>query len=278
MELGLSTSLLGPGALPEGLAVFGAAGVPWVEIHGYMPEEFDFSDAALIDATRRALERCHIRLWSCHSPSGEAVDLASSDADLRRRSRAVLEEAMRASAALGARIFVCDAARPHTGDSPAQADARRRLYADGLRVLLDGAARLGLRFVIENQPRGGARFVSPEDFLRLEGEYGLVGLEACWDTGHGWIAGQAAEAACRLGPRLATIHAHDNDGKGDRHWLPSKGGIAWAPFLACLRRIGYGGPFMMELGPPDPRTPEAVQRLVDDAVTVYHRLVEPGPG
>ena len=278
MELGLSTSVLGLRALPEGLAVFGALGIPWVEIHGYMPEEFDFSDAALVDATRRALDRYHLRLWSCHSPSGEAVDLASSDADLRLGSCAALEAAMRASADLGARIFVCDAARPHTDDSPAQADARRRLYADSLRVLLSGATRLGLRFVIENQPRGGARFVSPEDFLRLEGEYSLAGLGACWDTGHGWIAGQAPEVACRLGTRLATIHAHDNDGKGDRHWLPSRGGIAWAPFLTCLRRIGYSGPFMMELGPPDPRTPEAVERLAGDAVAVYRRLVEPGAG
>ena len=278
MELGLSTSLLGLRALPDGLAVFGALGVPWVEIHGYMPEEFDFGDASLVDRTRRALERYHLRLWSCHSPSGREVDLASSDDDLRLRSRALLEAAMRASADLGARVFVCDAARPHTDDSPAQSDGRRRLYADSLRALLDVAAPLSLRLVIENQPRGGARFVSPDDFVRLETDYGLGGLGACWDTGHGWIAGQAPEVACCLGTRLATIHAHDNDGQGDRHWLPSRGGIAWAPFLTCLRRIGYAGPFMMELGPPDPPTPDAVQRLASDAVAIYRRLVEPGPG
>ena len=44
MELGLSTSILGLHALPDGLAVLAAHGVPWVEIHGYVPEEFDFGD------------------------------------------------------------------------------------------------------------------------------------------------------------------------------------------------------------------------------------------
>jgi sugar phosphate isomerase/epimerase len=277
MELGLSTSILGLRALPDGLAVLGACGVPWIEIHGYAPEEFDFADRALVAATRRALDGQGPRLWACHSPAYQPLDLASSEADVRSRSCAAMQEAMRVSAELGARVFVCDAARLHANDSPAQVDARRGLYADGLRTLLDDASRLGMRFAIENQPRGGARFVSPEDFLRLEVEHGLIGLGACWDTGHGWIAGQGPEAACRLGPRLATIHVHDNDGQRDRHLLPTAGGIAWGPFVSCLRRIGYGGPFMMELAPPHPRTPEAVWQSIGDAVKVYRQLMAPEP-
>ncbi len=274
MELGLSTSILGPGTIPDGLAILAAHAVRWVEIHGYMREEFDFSDSALIDATRRALDRYGLHLWACHSPAYPPLDVASSDLDLRLRSCAAMEEAMRVSADLGARVFVCDAARPHMDDSPAQVTARRRVYADSLRALLGSASRLDLRFAIENQPRGAARFVSPEDFLRLEAENDLVGLGACWDTGHGWIAGQGPEVACRLGARLVTLHIHDNDGQRDLHWVPTTGGIVWTPFPTCLRRIGYNGPFMMELVPPTPRTPEALHRSIDDAVKVYRRLVE----
>jgi sugar phosphate isomerase/epimerase len=274
MEFGLSTSILGRRAIPEGLATLAAHGVPWVEIHGYMPEEFDFGDSALVDATRRTLDRHGLRLWACHSPAYQPLDVASSDADLRRRSCAAMEEAMRASVEMGARVFVCDAARLHSDDSPAEVDARRALYADSLRRLLVCASALGLRFVIENQPRGGARFVSPDDFLRLEADYALAGLGACWDTGHGWIAGQAPEAACRLGAHLATLHVHDNDGQRDHHWIPTSGGIPWEPFVSCLRRTGYAGPFMMELVAPEPRTPEAIRRSIGDAVTVYRRLVE----
>jgi sugar phosphate isomerase/epimerase len=273
MELGLSTSILGLRALPDGFAVLAAYGVPWVEIHGYVPEEFDFGDRALVAATKRALDGQGPRLWACHSPAYEPLDLASSEPDVRSRSRAAMQEAMRVSAELGARVFVCDAARLHAADSPEQVDARRGFYADNLRTLLDDASRLGLRFAVENQPRGGARFVSPEDFCRLEVEHGLTGLDACWDTGHGWIAGQGPETACRLGPRLATIHVHDNDGQRDRHWLPTAGGISWGPFVSCLRRIGYNGPFMMELAPPHPRTPEAVRQSIGEAVQVYQRLM-----
>ena len=277
MELGLSTSVLGLRALPDGLAVFAAHGVSWVEIHGYEREEFDFSDRALLAATKRTLARHGLRLWAVHSPAYAPLDLASSDADVRGRTCAAMREAMGVSVELGARVFVCDGARPHADDTPAQADARRRFYADSLRTLFDEGSASGLRFVIENTPRGAARFVSPDDFLRLEAEHGLTGLGVCWDTGHGWIAGQAPEVACRFGARLVTIHAHDNDGQRDRHWLPTTGGIAWGPFVDCLRRIGYGGPFMMELGPPSAGTPDAVQRSVEDAVKTYHLLVDPGP-
>src|SRR5579864_3700611 len=167
MELGLSTSVLGPRALPDGLATFAAHGVSWVEIHGYEREEFDFSDPALAAATKRALARHGLRLWAVHSPAYAPLDLASSDADVRARSCAAMREAMRVAVELGARVFVCDGARPHSDDTPAQADVRRRLYADGLRTLLDEGSASGLRFVIENTPRGAARFVFPDDVLRL---------------------------------------------------------------------------------------------------------------
>jgi sugar phosphate isomerase/epimerase len=87
------------------------------------------------------------------------------------------------------------------------------------------------------------------------------------------MAGQGPETACRLGPKLTTIHVHDNDGQRDRHWLPTAGGISWGPFVSCLRSIGYGGPFMMELVPPRPRTPETIRQSIADAVHVYQELV-----
>jgi sugar phosphate isomerase/epimerase len=277
MALGLSTSILGPGALPQGLAALAATGGRWIEIHGYAREEFDYGDAALIEATKQALDRYGLRLWSCHSPAYEPLDLTSSNPAIRRQSRAAMEQAMRASADLGARVFVCDTARAHPEDSQAQADDRRGIYAGILRELLRAASDLDLRFVIENQPRGSARFVTPEDFLRLEETHGLAGLGACWDTGHGWIAGLPPETACRLGHRLVTVHVHDNDGRRDLHWLPTTGQIVWGSFAGCLHLIGYSGPFMMELGAPRIRTAVGIRQAVDNAVAVYGQLVHPEP-
>jgi len=274
MELGLSTSALGLHALPERLGIFAEAGVTLVEIHGYTLDEFDFGDPALVAATRRALERYGLRLWSCHSPAYQPLDIASPDAALRARTLTVLQEAMRASADLGAGIFLCDAVRAQPEDPGARAVGRAH-YAESLRVLLGAAGPLGLRLVVENHTRIEGFFVTPEDFLRLIADHDLAGLGACWDTGHGWIKGQPPAAACRLGPHLVTLHIHDNDGRRDQHLLPTRGGATWEPFVPCLRRIGYAGPFMMELVPPDPKTVEDVERLVRDALEVYRRFVRP---
>lgn len=272
MKLGLSTSILGLHALPERLGIFAEHGVTLVEIHGYTLGEFDFSDRTLVDATKRALARHNLRLWTSHSPAYEPLDIATRDAALCARTIATMQEAMRASADLGASIFVCDAVRPQPED-PGERAARRSHYAESLRRLLHEAARCGLRLVVENHTRSAGLFVTPEDFLSLIADYELAGLGACWDTGHGWIKGQPPDVACRLGAHLATLHIHDNDGRRDRHQLPTRGGINWEAFVPCLRRIGYSGPFMMELAAPDPPTVEGIRRLVGDAVEVYRRLI-----
>ncbi len=272
MELGLSTSILGPRALPEGLAILADHRIPWVEIHGYELEEFDFTDRALVEATARALELSKLRVWSCHSPAYEPLDLASLDHELRTRSIIAMDEAMLVSAQLRARVFVCDAVGQPPSD-PQTHPKRRVLFAEGLHHLLDRTTQLGLRLVIENHtPRGGV-FVTPQDFLNFIADHGLADLGVCWDTGHARLTGQPAEVACGLGAHLLTLHLHDNDGRRDLHQLPADGGIAWKPLIDCLGRIGYGGPFMMELAPSEPPTPEAIGRLVGQAVDVYHRLL-----
>lgn len=272
MEAGLSTSILGPGMLPRGLEVFAGCDVPWVEIHGYTPEEFDYADRRLVENTRRALDRLGLRLWACHSPAYEPLDVCAPHAGLRSWSCATMREAMRASAAMGARVFVCDAVRSIPADSPEVVRTRTALLGDALRGLLADASRLGLRLVIENHRTGF--FVSPADFLRLAGDPRLAELGACWDTGHGWLAGHAPEVACRLGARLLTVHVHENDGRHDQHRLPLSGRIAWAPFVDCLRRVGYAGPFMMEIAPPHPPAEDRVRPAVEAAVGVYRRLME----
>jgi sugar phosphate isomerase/epimerase len=271
VDLGLSTSMLPRHALPDGVAVLAAAGPLWIEIHGYTREEFDFGDRALVARTKQTIARHGLRLWSCHSPAYAPLDVASPDTGLRARSCEVMEQAMAVSADLGARVFVCDAVRSQR--IAEMRDARRSLYADSLHRLLRAADRMALTLAIENQPRDGAAFTTPEDFLGLVRDYDLPGLGACWDTGHGWIAGHPPEAACRLGTRLATLHAHENDGQRDQHRLPTTGAVPWRPFVTGLRGIGYGGPFMMELVPPDPPTDDAIRRAVADAVEVYRGFV-----
>ena len=272
MDLGLSTSMIPQNGFPDGLALLAAAGPVWLEIHGYTWEEFDFGDRALVGRTKRAMARHGLRLWSCHSPAYAPLDVASSDADLRARSCAVMEEAIEVSAELGARVFVCDAVRSY--QDAEMRETRQPLYAESLRRLQRAADRTALRLAIENKPREWGPFTTPEDFLRLVTEHGLTGLGACWDTGHGWIAGHPPHVACRLGTRLVSLHVHENDGRRDQHRMPETGTLPWRRFVEGLHRIGYDGPFMLELVPPDPPSEDATRRAVADAVAIHSQFME----
>lgn len=274
MELGLSTSMLGRHALPDRLAVLGSHGVPWVEIHGYAREEFDYFDWNLVRATGGALARHGLRLWCCHSPAGRPLDVAAEDEETRGHTVDVVRQTMRVAADLGARVVVCDAVRRVSRD-PEERQRRQNLLAGSLRELLEDAARLELRLVIENHP-WWSLFETPADFEELVAAYDLAGLGACWDTGHGWLSGHPAETACRLEAHLVTVHLHDNDGREDLHLVPTEGSLSWEPLVSGLQRIGYQGPFMMELAPPNELTDEAIEQLATRAREVYRLLTGGG--
>ncbi len=275
MELGLSTSMLGRHALPDRLAILAAHGVAWVEIHGYAREEFDYFDGGLVRATGTALERHGLRLWACHSPAGRPLDVAAEDEEVRRHTQDVVRQTMRVAADLGARVVVCDAVRRVSRD-PEERRRHQALLAESLQHLLEDASRLNLRLVIENH-QWWSLFETPEDFHDLIGTHPLSGLGACWDTGHGWLAAHPAETACRLNEHLVTVHLHDNDGREDLHLVPTEGNLSWELLIPGLRRIGYQGPFMMELAPPIEPTDEAIGWLAARAIEVYRLLVAGGP-
>lgn len=272
MELGLSTSVLGVHALPDRLSLLAEHGMPWVEIHGWAREEFDFDDEAMVAQTADALARHGLRLWSCHSPAFAPLNVSAIDPDLRMLSIDAMRRAIAASGRLGARVFVCDATGPKPGD-PEECALRRGLLAESLKVLLAAAGEAGLLLVIENHSWPHALYGTPEDFHALVTEFPLDGLGACWDTGHGLIYGAQAERACALGDHLITVHLHDNDGRRDLHLVPTEGGVVWEPFVACLRAIGYAGPFMMELAPPNEPTEGRIRETVARGVQAYRTLV-----
>lgn len=273
MDLGLSTSMLGVGALPHRLAIFSAYEIPWIEIHGYAREEFDYANGDLVRDTARTLSRLGLKLWSCHSPAGKALDVAAADDGERTESVRIVRQALTAAADLGARVFVCDAVRKVTRE-PEERAHRHTLLAESLHMLQEDAGRLGLRVVIENH-QGWSLFETPQDFLELRARFDLPDVGACWDTGHGWQAGQPPESACALGTHLVTLHLHDNDGQKDLHLPPTDGTMTWSPLVPGLRRIGYQGPFMMELAPPSEGTSdEAIGQLAARAIEVYRTLVD----
>jgi sugar phosphate isomerase/epimerase len=75
-------------------------------------------------------------------------------------------------------------------------------------------------------------------------------MKMCLDTGHCTVYGDSVGDAVRaIGKEyLSTLHVHDNDGRGDNHWLPGQGVIEWSDFSKALGEIGFEGTVSLETG------------------------------
>lgn len=89
----------------------------------------------------------------------------------------------------------------------------------------------------------------------LNGEAGAQVFGFCLDIGHMTLLGKNMRESIRtLGPRIRTLHIHDNDGVQDHHAMPysyarnwGRNPVTdWEGFLAGLREIGYRGPLSFE--------------------------------
>ena len=58
---------------------------------------------------------------------------------------------------------------------------------------------------------------------------------------------------------LRVLHVHDNDGHGDRHWLPYTGVIDWDDFSNALEEIGFEGSLSLETHIPN-SVPDGAER------------------
>lgn len=73
---------------------------------------------------------------------------------------------------------------------------------------------------------------------------------ACVDIGHAEILGADgvdAESMIRaIGPRVKTLHVHDNDKRHDSHQLPFSMNIDYEPIVKALKDVGYNGYITLE--------------------------------
>ncbi|MBP5767054.1 MAG: sugar phosphate isomerase/epimerase, partial [Clostridia bacterium] len=92
-------------------------------------------------------------------------------------------------------------------------------------------------------------------------------FKVCLDTGHCAVCGvKAGDAVRETGKEyLAVLHVHDNNGRGDFHWLPYFGVIDWRDFTAALKEIGYDGSLSLETNVPG-GVPEAAREPMELAL------------
>ena len=117
---------------------------------------------------------------------------------------------------------------------------------------LEKAASLGLVPVFENLPdrkKDGRFSMGADDLLMICDAFKEYGPEICWDFGHGHLnyEDQRTEIA-KLAGRIKCVHVHDNKGLSDDHLLPFTGKVPWEEVLPALRKAGYEGDLVLEIG------------------------------
>ena len=67
--------------------------------------------------------------------------------------------------------------------------------------------------------------------------------------------------------RLLSVHADNNDGRKDCHWVPSRGVLNWQQVKTELAASGYRGLYVLEVNGasnPDPVLEETTQFTRED--------------
>lgn len=184
----------------------------------------------------RCVRSAGLKIENVHAPYGGIVGLWADDP-------AVVEEARRAycryleeCAALQIPMMVIHG----LPQEPVENDQ------NGLKsfeILLERANELGITLAVENTIED-ARF---ECLL----DQGIPqGLKWCYDSSHDWIySREPTRLLKRYAHALACLHLSDNDGLGDRHWLPGEGKVAFERIAQILRDHGFCGQWSLEVFP-----------------------------
>ena len=117
--------------------------------------------------------------------------------------------------------------------------------------LLVTAKEYGITICLENMPMPDFSIGSAEEILRFVQEMNDENFKVCFDTGHAAVYENqnVGDAIRLLGDEIRVLHVNDNDGKGDRHWLPYEGVVDWEDVTKALKDINYQGVFNYEATP-----------------------------
>lgn len=138
----------------------------------------------------------------------------------------------------------------------------------------------GVTVCLETLPWPDLNVSKPADIKRLIEEIASPYFMACLDTGHCTAIGiSPADAARTLGKHIKCVHIHDNDGTGDRHWLPyvvRDGGTDWKELKKALHDIGYAGTVNLECSVPQGKLPPKLTEQYEIGLAMIARDIAEG--
>ena len=215
-------------------------------IDGNLGDRTEEEYEALVLAEKALADEAGVTIWQIHGPwryppHDETPELREERAVLMRRS-------IRLTALIGCKNWVIHPMMPFGPDDSGFCDeAFYQINLEFFRNLLPYAKEHGVTICFENMPMKRLSISTTEKTLEFIHMIDDENFKLCLDTGHEAVFGRSIGDAIRLaGKDLRTFHIHDNDGKGDRHWVPCMGVIDWKDVNAALKEIEFDGVFSLE--------------------------------
>ena len=212
------------------------------ELNGKTEEEYE----AMVLAEKALADEAGVTIWQVHGPwryppHDETPELREERAVLMRRS-------IRMTALIGCKNWVIHPMMPFGPNDDGFCDeAFYQINLDFFRELLPYAKERGITICFENMPMRHLTISTTAKTLEFIHMIDDENFKLCLDTGHEAVFGNSVGDAIRLaGKDLQTFHIHDNDGKGDKHWVPCMGVIDWKDVLSALEEINYSGWYNLE--------------------------------
>ncbi|HET6959231.1 MAG TPA: sugar phosphate isomerase/epimerase family protein [Vicinamibacterales bacterium] len=251
-QFGISTHLFHAQRLSrDHLLEIAAHGFECVEVYATRTH-FDYHNPAAVADLQQWLADAGVELRSIHAPTADsyiggrwsgALSLASADPETRAYTIGECEHALHIARRIPTAVFVAHLGVPRTQRSP-NGDSRaaaRRSVEELVRI----AEPLGVKIALEVIPNELSRAASIVHFI--EEDFDGVGI--CLDIGHAHLDGDVIDAVETVSEHLIATHLHDNAGRNDDHLVPFEGTIDWPGALLAVQKIGYDGPFMLEVVP-----------------------------
>ncbi len=215
----------------------GNMGFDWVEIPVFDPAQVDVS------AVRAALRDTGQEVSLC-SILDASRDISADDPAAREGGKKYIRECILLAEKIGAHIFagpLYSAVGRLTGKPRSQEEYDRAV--EGLKELGAFAADHGVTLCVEPLNRFETHmFNIAADVVKLVDDVDSPAVKAMIDTFHANIEEKNTADAIRLcGPRLAHVHACEND-----RGAPGTGQVHWDEIFAALREINYTGALVIE--------------------------------
>ncbi|MBL8763376.1 MAG: sugar phosphate isomerase/epimerase [Phycisphaerae bacterium] len=137
---------------------------------------------------------------------------------------------------------------------------------DFMRRLAEIGQRLGVTYLMENQP---LNCPLGHDWARLAEAVRAVGhprIRVCLDTGHAHMCGDVVRAVRDTADVVELFHVHDNNGSIDDHRMPGEGTIDWPAFARTLVELNINATRMVEVFYDEARVERLARKGLKDTL------------